>query len=189
MAKSGLNTAITDAQLVKRVLEGDAKAFEDLFHRYQALVYRQAWSLVGNHEQAEDMVQEVFTTAYQNLDRLRDPVAIGKWLCTITRNRCINMLRKKKVKTISLDRLSEVGFEPAMPPAEEDLNSEQMALIRQLLSKLPLAYQEIVHLRYNQDFSYQKLADYLDISMGAVKSRLFHARQALIALLGKEGQQ
>lgn len=189
MADQETNPAMTDGELVACVLRGDISAFETIFRRYQGLVYRQAWALVSNHEQAEDLVQEVFTTAYQNLDRLRDPLAIGKWLCTITRNRGINMLRRKKIKTVSLDGLAESGYEPATPAAEEDTTAEQMAMVARLLPRLPLVYREIIHLRYSREFSYLQLAEYLGITMPAVKSRLFHARQALIELSRKEGQR
>ena len=176
---------VSDKDLVRRVLDDQPEAFRILFERYRYFVYRQALGLLNNHERAEEVTQEVFLTAYHHLDRLRDPAALGAWISSITRNQCRNILRREKLKTVSLDQLAADGFQPAAA-APDGETREQLQLVRRCIAKLPKNYREIIELRYTQEFSYKKLADYLGISMGAVKSRLFHARRAILRTLKKE---
>lgn len=180
-------TETADQVLIEHVLEGRQEAFTVLFQRYRNLVFHRANRVLGDADRAEDVVQEVFTAAFRHLDRLREPAAFGVWLSSITRNKCMNLIREQKLKTVSLDELTESGFELAAPAPGDPVAAEQLALIRDVIPRLPEKYREIVELRYKRELSYDKLAERLRISLSAVKSRLFHARQSIIDVLRKEG--
>jgi len=179
--------ALSDKELVLRILEGHQEDFRVLLGCYRNLVYGQAIRWLGDADEAENQTQEVFLSAYQNLDRLRDPEAFGAWLSTITRNKCMNLIRTIKIKQVSLEALAEMGIQPPAPEPVEDPTEDQLRLMHRCIARLPREHREIIELHYTREISYDAMASYLGISMSAVKLRLYHARQKMIKLLKREG--
>ena len=99
-----------DAQCVHRCIQGDADAFAELVRRYQHAVYGLALSYVHSFADAEDLAQEAFIAAYQNLHRLREPARFAPWLKTIAVNLCRNWQRNRKAETNSIEKMErEIG--------------------------------------------------------------------------------
>lgn len=136
---------------------------------------------------AEEVTQETFAVAYENLDCLRDFSSFGAWVRTIARNRCYRIAKERRKQPISLDYLAELGIEPASSSDDSAISKEAASELRKIVQKLPGKYREIIDLRYAQDFSYKELSGFLGISLSAVKSRLFHAKKLILKQLKRRG--
>lgn len=177
---------LSDEEIVQRVLEGDRESFGILFDRYYFLVFRLALTKLGDSEMAQDAAQDAFLRGYNHLDRLRDASSFGAWMAGITRNLCRNLRRNMGRRPVSLEYLAEVGIEPPDPGRPFSLNTDQLAALKRILPSLPEKYREILELRYTEECSCKKIASFLDLSLSAVKSRLYHARKLILKRFQKE---
>ncbi|NND98179.1 MAG: sigma-70 family RNA polymerase sigma factor [Pirellulaceae bacterium] len=170
---------IEDRELVSWVLAGQTDYFRLLVDRHQQAIFRFAVGILGNREEAQDVTQEVFLAAFANLhgyDSSR--AAFSTWLFTITRNRCINLL--KKSRPIELD-------EPEM--VRGDVSSDQV--VRQELSEqldralaaLSVEQRTAFVLAEIEELPYAEIARIEQTSLGTVKSRIHRAKQRLQSLL------
>ena len=169
--------------LVQRTLAGDEQAFGELVHRFERDVFNLAYRMLNERTAAEDAAQEAFLRAYANLERYDPARSFKTWILSITSNHCIDRLRRRRLVWLSLED------EPLMPhpaltsdipgPEEAALTNERNLLVQGLLDDLNPEYRLAVVLRYWYDLSYAEIAQMLDTTESAVKSRLFRARQAL----------
>lgn len=169
-----------EARLVALARSGHAEAFAQLVLRHQTRAYRVALRMLGNPADAEDAAQEAFLAAWRALDRFRFDSSFSTWLQRIVVNRCLNMLRaRRSVPEQHADR------EPvAMPGPQEAVEvHEQLMVLRQALQRLTSEQRAVFILRYLEGCTLEEIAQALDISIPAVKSRLHRARAELIAAM------
>src|SRR5579859_4143175 len=179
------NTAlelVSDRLWVEQACSGDQEAFGELVKLHQHAVYNLAYRMLGERGEAEDAAQETFLRAYAHLDRYDQERPFRTWLLSIASNHCIDRLRKRRLKWLSLDEplpphpeLSSHEIEPE----DAVITNERGAMIQQMLDELSPEYRAAVVLRYWYDLSYTEIAEMLNTTESAVKSRLFRARQAL----------
>ena len=157
--------------LIRRCQAGDEQAFAELFHRYKNLVYKTAYLMLGDADEAEDVLQEVFVQVYKSLDAY-DPGkgAFTTWLHRITVNRCLNW-RRKRHPSLPLDRVH-------IPLPSPEGRMEEKA-VWQAVKGLSDKLRAVVVLRYYWELSYAEIAQILDIPLGTVKSRLNLALRTL----------
>jgi RNA polymerase sigma-70 factor (ECF subfamily) len=178
-----------EAQLVGRALAGDQAAFGDLVGRYTGAVYNQAYRMLGNPQEAEDAVQEVFLRAFRRLDSYDPGRRFVTWLLTIGSNYCIDRLRRRRMSWLTLD---DVAFwltsgEPG--PERTALEGERQRQVQQALQRLPESYRSVTVLRYWQDLSYLEIAEALSLTEATVKTRLHRARKMMRDALDAEGEE
>ncbi len=178
--------------LVKRSQEGDMKSFERLVLIHQDRVYNLALRLVRNPEDALDVAQEVFCSAFRKIASFKGRASFSTWLHQITLNNVRNLWRKQghnpSNHAVSLDQPShpqdpQSEF-PQLPasgpnPSQQAAGHEMMGILGEQLNKLPLEYREILLLRFQQDLSYEEIAEALQCEIGTVKSRISRARNEL----------
>ena len=185
MAQSMNN--LSDKQIVERVISGDKESYGLLVDRHGHLVYRLALNILRDCDAAMDVTQEALTIGYESLDRLRNPSSFASWIAGITKNLCRHVQKERKNTPLSLDHLADIGIEPGDPGTVDLAEQELLLAMRKVIGRLPETYREILELRCSEDFSYKKIADFLGISMSAVKSRLYHAKKEILKRLEKEG--
>lgn len=188
--------AARDAQCVARVLAGDAEAFRELFDRYRQRAFMLALGVVGNDEDARDVVQDAFVRAYKNLASFAGSSSFYTWFYRIVINLGID--HKRRVKRIKLDDFAEQGgSEGAMAlealafsqqplgfdPRKALLDGELSRRISLALAELSEAHRTVLILREIDGLSYEEIADAMACSKGTVMSRLFHARKNMQAKL------
>ncbi len=184
-----------EAQIVRRVLQGDVNAFEKLVTEYEKAVYAIALRMTGNAEDAADMTQETFIKAYNSLQAFRGESKFSVWLYRIASNVCLDFLRSRSRKpTVSLSVEDDEGEETELDIADESQSPEQLLergltrdAVRRGLEALPPDYRQILLLREIQGLSYEEIADTLSIEVGTVKSRIFRARKRLCSFLIQDG--
>ncbi len=167
---------------VQAALEGDQDAFAELVYTFEDSVYNLCYRMLNDRGEAEDAAQETFLRSYLNLQRYDPARSYKTWLLTIASNHCIDRIRRRRMTWLSIDddplpALSLSSDEPE--PEMASINEEQSREIQALLKELNPEYRAAVVLRYWYDFSYTEIADILDTTESAIKSRLFRARQIL----------
>ncbi len=182
-----------DFSLVRAAVdEGDEKAFAELMHRYRDSIYFMLLKMVNNRDDAEDLTMEAFGKAFRNLSQYTPDYAFSTWLFRIATNNCIDFIRKKKKMTFSIDKgfENDEGEEVAMniradelDPEEKLIKEQKIAIMRDLVEKLPPRYKELVELRYFKEYSYEEIAEHLKLPLGTVKAQLWRAREFLFDIV------
>jgi RNA polymerase sigma-70 factor (ECF subfamily) len=181
---------LSEEQLVKKSLQGDLQAFEELVLGYQSKVYALTYRYMGNEEDAYDMFQETFIKAYRSLPTFKGKSSFGTWIYRIASNVCLDELRRRKrrIPTLSLDEPAttldgnELEVEIADTSYSADLLYEQKELsssIQEVLNQMKNEHKTAIILRDMLDLSYEEMAKVLGCSIGTVKSRLSRARNIL----------
>lgn len=180
--------------LIQRALGGDAEAFGELVVLYQQPIFNLAYRMLGDPQEAEDAAQEAFIRAYMNLQKSYDKERSFKtWIFSIASNHCIDRLRKRRLTWVSVDE--PLPPHPSLMSGEEDdpektlLLQERSMLIQRMLKGLSPDYRAAVIMRYWYDLSYAEIAEALETTESAIKSRLFRARQQLADQLDVEPQR
>lgn len=171
-----------DVQWVNAALHGDQEAFAELVYAYQDAVYNLCYRMLGERTEAEDAAQEAFLRAYMNLGRYDSCRSFKTWVLSIASNHCIDRLRKRRLVWLSIEE--PLPAHPALnaqepEPEEAALIQERSSAVQALLNELSADYRAAVVLRYWHDYSYSEIANILDTTESAIKSRLFRARQTL----------
>ena len=160
----------------------EADDYRDVFQQWVEPLLEQAagyaYSLIGNHADAEDAVQESLWKGYRGLQGYDRDRPFKGWWFAIVRNCCLDMLqqRRRRPRTVSVEQAHQVAVRAA----------EEAEPLREALAKLTPILREILQLRYFGGCSYRDLAEALEIPPGTVMSRLHAARQALAAAYGKD---
>ena len=184
-----------EAAIVRKVLGGDANAFETLVLEYEKNVYNIALRMTGNSEDAADMTQEAFIKAYNSLQSFRGDSKFSVWLYRIVSNVCLDFLRSRNRRpTVSLSVEDDDGEDAQLDVADESQSPELLLdrkltreSVRRGLDSLPPDYRQILLLREIQGLSYDEIAQALSLEVGTVKSRIFRARKRLCTFLIDDG--
>lgn len=171
---------------VEQAREGDQRAFGKLVQAYQKPVFNLTYRMLGNAQEAEDAAQEAFLRAYSSLHQYQTEHKFSTWLFAIANHHCIDRLRKRRVSLVSIDDnpVLENLSEDEPLPERKALMREQSAEMQTLLQELAPEYRMPLILRYWEEYSYEEIAATMDITVAAVKSRLFRARQQVAKLYG-----
>ena len=180
------------AELLARCRRGDQLAWEALVRRYQARVYGLALHYARDVEEARDLAQEVFVRIYTKLSSLPDDSIFLPWLLRLTRNICIDHLRRAKVRPVAAARTTEdAGPDPVDPgptPEQAWVADDRRRMVHRALQRLSDVNREIIMLKEIQGLKLEEIAALLDLPLGTVKSRSNRARvelaRAVIALSG-----
>ena len=168
--------------------QGSDEAFTRLVEEHQTHVYNLCYRMLGEPEAAEDAAQESFLRAYQNLQRYDRNRPFATWLLSIAAHYCIDRLRRRKLSVFSLDEENDEGVtfeiaDPASPnPEAESVKREERDRLHILLKDLDATDRAAIVLRYWNDYSEIEIAESLNLTVSAVKSRLHRARRALAGM-------
>jgi RNA polymerase sigma-70 factor (ECF subfamily) len=178
-----------DRLLIDRCLQGHVEAFGELVRRYQDRLYNALFRFLGNPEDARDVAQEAFLSAFRNLKKFRGRSQFFTWLYRIALNHALDL--KRRAKTSRALPEAEDSAHPNEPPdrsvsASPDWHlqrREEDERLQQALAKLSSEYRLVLILRDMDELSYEEIAEVLDIPIGTVRSRLHRARLELRRLL------
>lgn len=170
----------TDEAWVQETLR-DANAFAELVRRYQGRLYRLAYRMLGNAEEAQDATQEAFLRAYRALSSFRLDASFSPWMYRIATNVCLDMLRSRRPQA-SLDE------SPLDPPAALSVEGavaqrERIRAVAEAVGRLPVGLRTVFLLRHEAELSYEEISQTLGLPLNTVRTRLFRARNALKGLL------
>lgn len=172
---------LKDNDLVARTLEGDLRSYEELVHRYERLVGHVLYTYAGREAAVDDLVQETFLKAYDKLETFNPEYRFKTWLLAIANNLGVDTLRRRR---------DQVEFNPDIHarvtggPETAAVEADRSRTLQDAISSLPETYGVPMILRYNEEMSYAEISEVLELSIPAVKSRLFRARQMLARVIG-----
>lgn len=178
----------SDEILAIETLKGNLDAFEELVNRYQKPVFKIAYRMVGQREEAEDVSQEIFLTVFQKIHQFDPAKKFTPWLYRVAVNTCISRLRrKKKVVLLNFDDPSsrQIEFDhselddPILHIEQEELRKE----LAEALLKMPDGYRAMIILRYQLDLTNAEIADTLSITKENVEVKMHRARKLLRKIL------
>lgn len=172
--------ATADQLLVTRARQGDQAAFATIFERYHHRIVNYLYGLVHDRELANDLAQDSFLKAYKALPRMDDDLRLAPWLYRIAGNTAFSALRRRKL----------IRWLPLLNDVAESVSSDNKVVeaeaVERALAKLPAKYAAPLLLHSHEGLSCNEIAEILGISPGAVKTRLFRAREAFRAAYGEE---
>jgi RNA polymerase sigma factor (sigma-70 family) len=184
-------SSLEDDRLVSRAMKGDQDAFRELMEKYQKPLYYHIIKMVKDHEQVEDLIQEAFFKAFDNLKSYNTNYAFSTWLYRITTNHTIDYLRKKKLQTMSIHdpvktKDGEVTLQLEDDDSETDrtiIRKQRQQIIHDAIQNLPDKYRAVIEMRHLEELSYEEIATELDLPLGTVKAHIFRAREMLYKAL------
>lgn len=179
----GQSTALSlEGQHLVAARRGEPGAFEALVRRHQGPLYNFCLRMLSQSEDAADVAQETFVQLYSHLGRLDEREPIAPWLFRVARNRCIDVIRRRRTVPLTIADDSAADFDPADDePLPDELaeRADLQRLLARAIASLPPAYAEVVSLRYAGDRSFAEIAQILDCDEGAARVR-FHRAKALL---------
>jgi len=173
---------LDDATLVERCRGGDDLAWEELVRRFQGRVFAVAVSYLRSPEEARDMAQEIFIRIYQRLNSFRGNDRFVPWMLSLTRNACIDRLRRIKARPPASDLPVDGGPElpdPAAGPEESAETEGRKRLLYRALARMSETNREMILLKEIQGLKLEQIARMLALPLGTVKSRSNRARVEL----------
>lgn len=177
-----------EAELVRRVQAGDEAAFREIVERYQSKVFSIIYGILRNHNDAEDIAQQVFAKVFFSIRNFDFRSSLLTWIYKITVNECYDYLRKRKVRKLIYEsdfseeesqrmQLSEPGRDQS-PPVDDLLARRDLAV--KLLARLPAEERDLLLLKEVEGHSIEELAEMTGINQNTIKVKLFRARQKLL---------
>ena len=190
-----------DSTLIKKILQGNLRAYRHLIDLHQRLVAHIVYRLVSNAEDQEEICQEVFIKVYQNLSKFKFESKLSTWIGRIAYNTTINYIRKEKLPlyndiAIPTEKESEgekidhmASIKSANPTPEEFVESiDRNRLIHKQIENLPAPFRTILTLYHLEQLSYGEIGEIMNLPEGTVKSYLFRGRKKLKEVLANELQ-
>lgn len=176
-----------DVELVERHRCGDAQAFDEVYARFEEMVYNLSFRLSGSAEEAADLTQEVFLRVYRHLGSFGGRSSLKTWIFRIALNHCRDRLSRWRPFTQPIGEDTgegEVAYaDPARGPEELAVAADEGRRVSAGLSLLPQAFREAVVLRDLEGLSYEEIAEVLGVRIGTVRSRIARGREQLRTLL------
>jgi RNA polymerase sigma factor (sigma-70 family) len=180
-----------DADYVLEARSGNQDAYKALTLKYERAIYYHINKIVRDSGIIDDLVQETFLKAFNNIHSYDTSFAFSTWLYRIATNHSIDYLRKKKLKTLSIDqpiqtRDGELTIDLPDENAQSDsriIGRERSNILKHAIQILPDRYRVIIQLRHMEEKSYEEIAQILELPLGTVKAHIFRARELLYKYL------
>jgi len=176
-----------DLKLITSAKKGEQSAYEKLMKKYRPLISNLIARVIKQTDDIEDLTQETFIKAFQSLEKFDNQFSFSTWLFKIASNNCIDYLRKKKLRTFSIDKQidntdEEIYFEipdTDLMPDKKIVDKERKQIIEEAIANLPEKYRKVILLRHSEMKEYEEIAEELNLPLGTVKAHIFRARQLL----------
>ena len=188
-------SALDDRILVRLVVEGDSRAFEPLFMRHKDAIYAMLVKRSTNIDDVEDLLQEAFMKAFINIDRYNADYDFGAWICAIAKNAFVDFSRSRLSKALNpennlpLESSCTTTAQAQSPTPEESIiNAQQRAQIERYIATLPEDYRTLFAMRFLEEYTYEEIAEALQMKLGTVKTRI-HRVRAMMCRLITEGEK
>ena len=174
-----------ECEAIEASRRGEREAFDRLVVRYQREVYRLCYRYVNDHEDANDLAQEVFLKAWRAIGRFRGESSFGTWLHRIAVNACLNFRALRKPATQELPETLADPVPGALARAESD---DEASRVRAAVVRLPEKQRVTLILKVYHELTHEEVAGILGSTVGTVKANLFHALGNLRRLMAEEGR-
>ncbi|RPI28837.1 MAG: sigma-70 family RNA polymerase sigma factor [Acidobacteria bacterium] len=180
----------SDDHLLALALQGDGACFGELAERWQRRIFSFVCRHVGNVEEAQDLTQDTFAKAYQNLDRLTDPARFSSWLYKIALNECrMRFRRGRNITHISLEKEDEsegIDIADATTPERHLADKEKSLLLKEAFQALPEEQRSVILMKEYQNLKFHEISEIMNVPLSTVKSRMYLGLKTLRRLMEKK---
>ena len=184
-----MNLNTDDYELIRDFLSGNQQSFNSLAKRYQERIYWHARRMLGDHDDAHEIVQQVFMVMYNKLNTFNFSSSLYTWIYKVTSTRCLNLLKKKSLRKIFTFSTNESVANQSYDNIVEGIESKEMLVkMEKLLQKLPVKQREVFVMRNYDDLSYEEISDITGKTVGALKANYFHAFKKIREQMFKDEQ-
>lgn len=173
---------MTDAELIGQILGGNSNAFRFLIVKYEKLVSYMVFRIIQQHEDAQDVCQDVFLKIFKDLKSYRGESKLSTWIASVAYKTSVNHLRKlKRSRLVNFDdlRIFENSSFHRETPEKELADEEMKVTIRKMLMELPVNYRTVITLYHLEEFTYPEISSITGMPEGTVKNYIFRARKLL----------
>src|SRR6516225_1224538 len=174
-----LTAPILHDELVERCKQGDSRSYSELYQKYAKAMFNTSLRIVNHTADAEDVLQESFTDAFASIDSFQYKSTFGAWLKKIVINKSINLLRKRKMDLIDLDK-TNVGYLPEEEQIDEKNIQFKVEEIKKAVKQLPNGYRTVLSLYLFEGYDHEEIAEILRISHATVRTQYMRAKQKLL---------
>ncbi len=182
-----MNVKTDDYELIRNFLSGNEQSFNILARKYQEKIYWHARRMLGDHDDAHEIVQQVLLVMYNKLNTFNFSSALYTWIYKITATRTLNLLKRRKLKMVlnfsAVEAIDSKGYENIIKGIEE---KESLRKMEKLMMKLPVKQREVFVMRNYDDLSYEEISNITGKSVGASKANYFHAFRKIKELMEKD---
>ncbi len=178
---------VREAEWARQASQGDEQAFARLVEAFQVPVYNLCYRMLGNPDEAEDAAQEAFLKAYRGIRSFDPQRKFASWCLSVAAHECIDRLRRRRLQPVGLDDIEDEAMHADAEPGPESAlaRREQESRIASLLARLTPLDRAVITLRYWYDMPLEEIAEELNLTTSAVKSRLHRARRDLAQSWGE----
>jgi RNA polymerase sigma factor (sigma-70 family) len=179
-----ITATIHTDELVKQCLLGEIKAYNELYMRYSKAMFSTCYRIVNHFTEAEDVLQDSFMDAFNNLKTFSYESTFGGWLKTIVINKSINHLRKKKLNLIDNDKVATENL-----IQEDFINEEEIIYkveeVKKAIQLLPDGYRTVLSLYLIEGYDHEEIAEIMHVATSTTRTQYMRAKQKLLQLLAK----
>jgi RNA polymerase sigma factor (sigma-70 family) len=172
-------------ELVERCKQGDSRGFAELYRKYAKAMYNTSLRIVNHTGDAEDVLQEAFTDAFRSLEDFHYKSTFGAWLKRIVINKSINLLRKRKMDLIDIEK-TNIGHLPDEDGTDEQEVRLKVEEIKKAVALLPNGYRTVLTLYLFEGYDQEEIAEILQVTHATVRTQYMRAKQKLLQLI-KQG--
>ncbi len=177
----------SDFELIHKFIAGDESSFNKIILKYQQKIYWHARRMVGNHLDAEEVVQEVLLVMYKKLKTFQFKSSLYTWIYRITSTRSINFIKRRKLKEIlSFEDQKEYNIKSENDIIKNIEEKESFNKLEKILESVPVKQREVFILRNMDGMDYKEIADITGKKIGTLKANYFHAMQKITELMNKD---
>ena len=177
---------LDDSELIKIIITQNREAYQELFARYQKKLFAYIYHLIGNREETEDVLQNVFSKTYKSIAHFDTTRKFSSWIYRIAHNEAVNFLKRKGSRysiswddiATSKDKLESASGEEG---SAEKIEHQEIAIEMNIaMQKIPLKYQEVLRMRYFQEYSYAEMGKILEKPLNTVGTLINRAKKKLL---------
>jgi RNA polymerase sigma factor (sigma-70 family) len=172
--------------LVAECKQGSKKACYELYRLYSKAMLNVAFRIVGNIEEAEDVLQEAFLDAFNRVKDFRQETTFGLWLKQIVVHRAINLLRKRKVEIVGLDS-EQLENIPDEAVDDDEAITYKAAQVKEAMKELPEGYRVVISLYLLEGYDHEEIGQILNISENTSRTQFLRAKRKLTEILKRKG--
>ncbi|MBA7527455.1 ECF RNA polymerase sigma factor SigW [subsurface metagenome] len=162
-----------EAELIRQCCKGDRKAQFMVYEKYSKAMYNVAIRMTGNTQEAEDILQDAFLTAFMKIKQFRQETGLAIWIRRIVINRCIDLIRKRKVEFSEIDNIPDI-------PEEEEPKVVDPEVIHKAIKQLPSGARTIITLHLLEGYTHKEIAEMIGVNESTSKTQFHRAKQLLI---------
>jgi RNA polymerase sigma factor (sigma-70 family) len=177
-----LTTTIHTDELVQQCLQGESKAYAELYDRYCKAMFSTCYRIVNHFAEAEDVLQDSFMDAFNNLKTFSYESTFGGWLKTIVINKSINHLRKKRIDLVDIDKVVTENLIDENEVKEEEI-IYKVEEVKKAIQQLPDGYRTVLSLYLLEGYDHEEIAEIMHVATSTTRTQYMRAKQRLLQIL------